>query len=287
MAPERQLTTQNASPYDGLAAWYDRARPDYPPAVLAILSARTGDLVADIGAGTGIFSRQLAQSLPGARVVGVEPGADMRRAAEAASQGLHNLTFVAGTAEALPFPDRAVALVTAATAAHWFDRPVFYAEAFRCLREDGRLAIVQNIRRWRDSSFLAAYEALHEETVPGYRRGTFPACDGGYAAIDAADELRRHDAAADVQEQAFTSDKAMSREAFVAFSLSSSITQRAIAAIGRAAFLERLAHILDLGDEASGHVSVPYVTKVVMAAKAAPSRSRDRRSATTNEGSSS
>ena len=134
--------------------------------------------MADVGAGTGIFSRQLAHSLPDARVVGVEPGADMRRAAEAASHELSNLSFVAGAAEALPFPDGSLSLATATTAAHWFDRPLFYGEAFRCLRERGHLAIVQNVRRWWDSPFLAAYEELHEETVQGYRRGTFPAGSG-------------------------------------------------------------------------------------------------------------
>ena len=132
---EHRLPSLSDSPYDGIADCYDRARPHYPPAALAILSVRAGELVADVGAGTGIFSRQLAHSLPDARVVGVEPGADMRRAAEAASHELSNLSFVAGAAEAQPFPEGSLALVTAATAAHWFDRPLFYAQAFRCLRE--------------------------------------------------------------------------------------------------------------------------------------------------------
>ncbi|WP_433994485.1 class I SAM-dependent methyltransferase [Bradyrhizobium elkanii] len=48
----------------------------------------------------------------------------MRRAAEAASREVPNLSFVAGAAEDLPFPDGSLALVTAATAAHWFDRPL-------------------------------------------------------------------------------------------------------------------------------------------------------------------
>src|ERR1700760_3172786 len=134
-----ELSSPAASPYDGIADHYNQARPDYPPAALAMLSVQPGALVADVGAGTGIFSRQLAHSLPDARVVGVEPGADMRRAAEAASHELPNLSFVAGAAEALPFPDDSLALVTAATAAHWFDRRLFYAEAFRCLHGHGLL----------------------------------------------------------------------------------------------------------------------------------------------------
>ena len=267
---EHRLSSPDDSPYDGIADCYERARPDYPPAALAILSVRPGELVADVGAGTGIFSRQLAQSLPDARVIGVEPGADMRRAAEAASREVPNLSFVAGAAEDLPFADGSLSLVTAATAAHWFDRPLFYAQAFRCLGESGCLAIVQNVRRWSDSPFLTAYEELHEETVPGYRRDTFPAGGGRYAAIDAAGELRRHALASDVQEHAFCWQMPMTRETFVAFSLSSTITQQSIRKIGETAYLFRLAEMLDRWSS-SGSVDVLYVTKLVVASKGRPS----------------
>jgi ubiquinone/menaquinone biosynthesis C-methylase UbiE len=267
---EHRLASSANSPYDGIADCYDRARPDYPPAALAMLSVGPGELVADVGAGTGIFSRQLAQSLPDARVIGVEPGADMRRAAEAASREVPNLSFVAGAAEDLPFADGSLSLVTAATAAHWFDRPLFYAQAFRCLCADGRLAIVQNVRRWRDSPFLAAYEQLHEETVQGYGRDTFPAGNGRYAALDVADELRRDALARDVREHAFSWRMPMTREVFITFSLSSTITQQAIRAIGEAAYLSRLAEILDRWDS-SGTFDVLYVTRLVVASKGGPS----------------
>jgi ubiquinone/menaquinone biosynthesis C-methylase UbiE len=261
-----ELSSPAASPYDGIADHYNQARPDYPPAALAMLSVEPGAQVADVGAGTGIFSRQLAQALRDARVVGVEPGADMRRAAEAASHHLPNLSFVAGTAEALPFPDGSLALVTAATAAHWFERPRFYGEAFRCLREGGRLAIVQNVRRWSDSPFLAAYEELHEAAVPGYRRDTFPAGGGRYAPIDAAGELRADRLAGDVREYAFDWLMPMTRETFVTFSLSSTITQHAIRNIGETAYLSRLAAILDRFDD-TGTYDVLYVTRLVVASK--------------------
>ncbi|MDE1994587.1 MAG: class I SAM-dependent methyltransferase, partial [Rhizobiaceae bacterium] len=147
------MTSPNAtlaSPYEGLASHYNETRPSYPDAAIADLSGTRG-IVADIGAGTGIFTRQLAGLLTQAEVIGIEPSADMRRMAEAASSHLGNIAFQSGSAETLPFAAGSVAVVTAATAVHWFDRPAFYSEAFRCLGDGGRLVIVQNIRRWWDN----------------------------------------------------------------------------------------------------------------------------------------
>src|SRR5262245_44880833 len=88
-----------ASPYDGLADRYDRARPAYPPESIADLCVEPGDIVADVAAGTGIFTRQLAIALGQARVIGIEPSEDMHRAAQRAATGIANLSFVRGRAE--------------------------------------------------------------------------------------------------------------------------------------------------------------------------------------------
>src|SRR5262245_18702664 len=98
----------DASPYDGLADRYDRARPSYPPESIAHLRAGTGDIVADVAAGTGIFTRQLARALSAAKVVGIEPGEDMYRAAQRSSIGIANLSFIQGRAEALAFENGAL-----------------------------------------------------------------------------------------------------------------------------------------------------------------------------------
>jgi ubiquinone/menaquinone biosynthesis C-methylase UbiE len=255
-----------ASPYEGLANGYNDARPSYPDAAIAHLSSVAG-LVADIGAGTGIFTRQLACLLPQATVVGIEPSIDMRRMAEAASKHLDNISFLAGSAEELPFADGAVALMSAATAVHWFDRPVFYAEAFRCIEPGGRLVILQNVRRWWASEWLTAYEELHESTVEGYRRGTFPAFDGQYRSIDAAAELSAHEQVSSVTSQEFEWRTVLSEADFVRFSLSSTITQRGVAAIGEAAYLERLTQLIRTHAQ-DGVLLFDYVTRVVTATRA-------------------
>ncbi|MFS8113022.1 class I SAM-dependent methyltransferase [Rhizobium jaguaris] len=255
-----------ASPYDGLAISYNEARPSYPDAAIADLGGLSG-LVVDVGAGTGIFTRQIARLLPQAETVGIEPSADMRRMAQSASADIGNITFMAGSAEKLPFSDGVAAVITAATAVHWFDRPVFYAEAFRCLRPGGRLVVLQNIRRWWHSEWLAAYEDLHETTVNGYRRGTFPAFDGQYRALDVAAELSMHERAPSVTTRDFEWRTALSEKDFISFSLSSTITQRAIATIGEAAYLERLTRLIRTHSQ-DGILPIDYVTRVVTATRA-------------------
>lgn len=47
-----------------------------------------------------------------------------------------------GTAEELPFPDGSVDLITAASAAHWFDQSRFLAEASRVLKPRGCMALL-------------------------------------------------------------------------------------------------------------------------------------------------
>src|ERR1700751_421496 len=101
-----------------------RYRPGYPAGVLRTLNTECGlspgHAVADIASGTGIWTRVLLEN--GNPVFGVEPNAEMREAGERLLAIFPNFTSVAGTAEATTLPDQSVDFVTAAQAAHWFDR---------------------------------------------------------------------------------------------------------------------------------------------------------------------
>ena len=104
---------------------YVRYRPGYPSAILDLLRKECGltpkSVIADVASGTGIFSRMLLEN--GNRVFGVEPNLEMRKAGEEYLAAYPNFTSVEGTAEATTLADHSVDLVTAAQAAHWFDRP--------------------------------------------------------------------------------------------------------------------------------------------------------------------
>ncbi len=137
---------------------YARARPGYPPAVVDLFRLRPDDAVADVGSGTGLLAERFLAA--GHRVYAVEPNGPMRAAAERRFGGEANFRSVAGTAEATGLPDGCVALVTAAQAFHWFDRPRARAEFGRVLRPGGRVALIWNVRRRTAGDFTAAYQAV-------------------------------------------------------------------------------------------------------------------------------
>jgi SAM-dependent methyltransferase len=151
---------------------YERARPDYPPAALDWLQGRLalgpGRTVVDLAAGTGKLTRLLLPT--GARVVAVEPVAEMRAALAGAVPGAE---IVDGTAEAMPLPDGSADAVTIAQAFHWFSTAEALAEIHRVLRPDGGLALVWNGRDLDDPLQIAVDRiiARHRGDVPTHQSG--------------------------------------------------------------------------------------------------------------------
>ena len=141
---------------------YVRYRPGYPPEVLELLRAECGlqahHVVADIASGTGIFTRLLLEN--GNPVFAVEPNPEMREAGSSLLSAYEKLTSVAGTAEATTLPSASVDFVTAAQAAHWFDRDCARREFERILNPAGWCVLIWNERRTENTPFLRDYEEL-------------------------------------------------------------------------------------------------------------------------------
>ena len=139
---------------------YVRARPGYPPELVALvaeLHAPPAD-VADIGSGTGISTSVLLDA--GYRVHAVEPNAAMRAAAEYVLDERSDFTSVPGTAEVTGLADSAFDLVTVGQAFHWFDAGTALAEFRRILRPGGWVVLFWNSRRLSSTPFLRGYEEL-------------------------------------------------------------------------------------------------------------------------------
>ena len=137
-------------------------RPGYPPEVVAALKAECGleprHAIADIAFGTGIWTCMLLEN--GNPVFGVEPNAEMREAGERLLAAFPKFTSIAGTAEATTLADQSVDFVTAAQAAHWFDRERARREFVRILKPGGWLVLLWNERLTDATPFLRDYEQL-------------------------------------------------------------------------------------------------------------------------------
>jgi SAM-dependent methyltransferase len=133
---------------DGFSAGaeaYERGRPSYPAAAMALLrdelGVGPGSAVLDLGAGTGKLTRLLAAT--GADVRAVEPVEEMRAQLEAAVAGIEVMD---GLAEAIPLPEASVDVVAVGQAFHWFEPRGALAEIARVVRHGGGLAMLWNVR---------------------------------------------------------------------------------------------------------------------------------------------
>ncbi len=130
---------------------YAKFRPNYPEAaidkILEGLALESQLVAADIGAGTGIAARQLAER--GVNVIAVEPNIAMRDAGRDAACYLSTtskslIEWRDGTAEATNLLDASVDLITCFQAFHWFKPEPTLLEFRRILKSSGRLALVFN-----------------------------------------------------------------------------------------------------------------------------------------------
>ena len=142
------------------------ARPGYPAALLERLIARVGvapgDHVADVGAGTGIFTGLLAAR--GLRVTAVEPAAAMR--AHAAPDP--RVTWQAGTFEEPGLAPGSVRWITAAQAFHWADPTRALPALHAALAPGGHVTCLWNDRRNDESELLQAVTRTIRERVPAF-----------------------------------------------------------------------------------------------------------------------
>ena len=141
---------------------YVRYRPGYPPEALQMLKAECGlaphHVVADVASGTGIWTRALLEN--GNSVFGVEPNTEMRQAGEGLLAGFSKFTSAPGTAEETTLAPASFDFVTAAQAAHWFDRTRARQEFVRILKPGGWLVLLWNERLTDSTPFLRDYEQL-------------------------------------------------------------------------------------------------------------------------------
>jgi SAM-dependent methyltransferase len=173
----RPLAQERSMLFDQQAEAYDRFRPTYPDAVIDELLGPVpiGLDVLDVGCGTGIASRQMAQH--GANVLGVELAPRMAEVARRHGVEVEIAAFEGWDAAARTF-DR----VTSAQAWHWLDLPIATATAASVLRPSGKLCLIWNAGCQPDG-LADALEEVYATVVPPGGHRLFR----GYAASRSSD----------------------------------------------------------------------------------------------------
>lgn len=122
--------------FSAQSSLYQRFRPAYPDELYTWLlrDAPRAARVWDCATGNGQAALALARH--GCTVYATDHSQAQLDAAPAAS-GIH---YLRANAEAAPFADRSLDLVTVAQALHWFDFEPFYAEVARVVKGGGLIA---------------------------------------------------------------------------------------------------------------------------------------------------
>lgn len=142
---------------------YDSARPKMPEEVIDYLFefiSESNPKILDVGCGTGIVSRQMAQK--GALVLGTDVDPEMIE--EAKAKNTENIQYKIAPTEKLPFPDESFDAVTAFSSFHWFANADASTEMFRVLKSGG---VVFVANRYQQGKFRENYINILKEFIPG------------------------------------------------------------------------------------------------------------------------
>lgn len=230
--------------FDRCADSYVAGRPGYPDATLEFIRSTVDraaqPTVLDLGAGTGILTRQLVAA--GLRVVAVD------RSAAMLAQADRSLPRAVADATALPIRSGSCGACVAATAFHWFATPAAVAEIRRVLDpRHGRLVLVWNVPDERDP------------LVRQHRALTRP-FSGGIPRFESLEWKRVLEAGAQFEPLAeHTADNPVSMDAerLVARTLSTSF----VAALPPSTRTELAAKVRELVSGVDGPFAYPYVTR--------------------------
>lgn len=133
---------------------YAKYRDEIPSVIFEQLKERNvefeGKIAIDLGSGTGIFSRAMAEK--GALVTGVEPEINLIEQAviKDESLGLH-INYLHSSAEELTTHSESCDIITALRSWHWFNRQLVNEQVMRVLKKGGYLVVIHAIFVPQDS----------------------------------------------------------------------------------------------------------------------------------------
>ena len=154
-SPDTTAPTTRGRTLDHAAEVYDLLAPvmtlgqegRYRKRAISLLALRGNERVLDVGCGTGVLTRLIAQRLTGADAcaVGLDAAPKMIGVARRRASGLPRLRFDVGVAESLAYPDASFDSAVSTFFFHHIDAELkrrSLAELLRVLKPGGRLVIV-------------------------------------------------------------------------------------------------------------------------------------------------
>lgn len=251
----RSPVNDSTQRFSDRVANYVRYRPSYPSDLVDALvndsGVGPGHQVADVGAGTGIFSRLLLER--GLRVVAVEPNDAMRAAADEMLGCFDTYQSIRGQSENTGLDEASVDLITAAQAFHWFEQGPTRREFQRALKPGGRVALV-----WNERTLGTPFQDDYERVLTDYT--------DDYAAINHTNITRQEIIdfyfPGPVTEKQFDNFQAVDREGLLGRVESASYCPRP----GTPGYLEIVAALNGLFDryQQNGTVTLSYVTRLFL-----------------------
>lgn len=169
-APPRQPA--NVLPYEGGADWLEREgreELERPEIVLQAMRLRDGDVVADIGAGTGFYARRIAHLVaPSGKVYAndIQPGMLERLKESSAKEGITNIVPVLGTDSDPNLPAGQMDWVLLVDVYHELQKPEpMLARIRESLKPGGRVALVEYRAEGETASHISPSHRMSVEQV--------------------------------------------------------------------------------------------------------------------------
>lgn len=159
--------------FGNLSKTYDEIRPTMPDQIIDNLFSYLPEQpqILDVGCGTGIITRQLAQR----RAIVTGTDIDARMIGEA-KRHHEEIDYLVAPTETLPSLDSTFDAVTAFSAFHWFANVQALAEIKRVLKNGGYFFVanrnqIGNLRK----EYLQALQSFTEESLPSAKKNYEPA----------------------------------------------------------------------------------------------------------------
>jgi SAM-dependent methyltransferase len=148
--------------FDQVASVYRTARPNYPEAlvhhVVSYADLKPNDPVLEVGCGTGQATKSFA--MRGLRIVAIDPGPEMVRAARETLANFDNVEVIETTFEAWPADKAPFRLIIAAQSWHWVSPELRFAKAAKVLSSNGSLAVFGQVPVGLPTSLLERFKEI-------------------------------------------------------------------------------------------------------------------------------